>query len=116
MDARKGRTVNTADTVLAEVTGMLVEVVGEDFLLDVEITGDTTFSEDLALESIEFVALAERLQKHYGDRIDFAAFIADMDLTEIMTMKVGTLVSYVQERTAPVGERAAAGRWEDRAR
>ncbi|MEV5571933.1 phosphopantetheine-binding protein [Spirillospora sp. NPDC052269] len=106
---RTADAADTADMVLAEVTRMLVEVVGEDFLLDVEITGDTTFSEDLALESIEFVALAEKLQQHYGDRIDFAAFIADMDLTEIMSMDVGTLVDYVQGRTTPVP-------WEDRAR
>ncbi|WP_026413367.1 acyl carrier protein [Actinomadura oligospora] len=93
---------NRTDTVLDDVTGMLVEIVGEDFLLDVEITGDTTFSEDLALESIEFVALAEMLQKRYGDRVDFAAFIADMDLTEIMTMSVGTLVAYIEGRTGAV--------------
>lgn len=78
---------------------MLIEVVGEDFLLDVEISRETTFSDDLALESIEFVALAEQLQKRYGGRVDFATFVADMDITEIMTMKVGTLVGYIEERT-----------------
>ena len=50
-------------TVLAELTGMLVEVIGEDFLMDVEVSSETTFNEDLALESIEFVALAEKLQE-----------------------------------------------------
>jgi acyl carrier protein len=91
--------VSTADPVLGEVVDMLVEVVGEDFLLDVEISRDTTFSDDLALESIEFVALAEKVQERYGGRVDFAAFVADMDITEIMTMKVGTLVAYIEERT-----------------
>ena len=87
------------DPVLDEVVAILIEVVGEDFLLDVEISLDTTFSDDLALESIEFVALAEKLQERYGGRVDFAAFVADMDITEIMTMKVGTLVAYIKERT-----------------
>jgi acyl carrier protein len=85
--------------VLDEVVQLLIEVVGEDFLLDLEITRDTTFSDDLALESIEFVALAEKLQHRYGGRVDFAAFVADMDITEIMAMKVGTLVAYIEERT-----------------
>jgi acyl carrier protein len=89
-----------SDIVLDEVVQLLVEVVGEDFLLDLEITRDTTFTDDLALESIEFVALAEKLQQRYGGRVDFAAFVADMDITEIMTMKVGTLVAYIEERTA----------------
>jgi acyl carrier protein len=91
--------VTASDPVLDEVVAILIEVVGEDFLLDVEISHDTTFSDDLALESIEFVALAEKLQERYGGRVDFAAFVADMDITEIMTMKVGTLVAYIEERT-----------------
>jgi acyl carrier protein len=91
--------VSATNPVLDEVVAMLIEVVGEDFLLDVEIDLDTTFSDDLALESIEFVALAEKLQQRYGGRVDFAAFVADMDITEIMTMKVGTLVAYIEERT-----------------
>ena len=91
--------MSESDIMLDEVVQLLIEVVGEDFLLDIEITRDTTFSDDLALESIEFVALAERLQQRYGGRVDFAAFVADMDITEIMTMKVGTLVAYIEERT-----------------
>ncbi|HEY0542321.1 MAG TPA: phosphopantetheine-binding protein [Actinoallomurus sp.] len=91
--------MSDSDTVLDEVVQLLIEVVGEDFLLDLEITRDTTFSDDLALESIEFVALAEKLQHRYGGRVDFAAFVADMDITEIMAMKVGTLVAYIEERT-----------------
>jgi acyl carrier protein len=94
--------VSTPDPVLGDVVEMLVEVVGEDFLLDVEISRETTFTDDLALESIEFVALAEKLQERYGGRVDFAAFVADMDITEIMAMKVGTLVAYIEERTTAV--------------
>jgi acyl carrier protein len=91
--------MSESDIVLDEVVQLLIEVVGEDFLLDLEITRDTTFSDDLALESIEFVALAEKLKQRYGGRVDFAAFVADMDITQIMTMKVGTLVAYIEERT-----------------
>ncbi|MFC9972956.1 acyl carrier protein [Spirillospora sp. NPDC127200] len=89
--------------VLAEVVGMLVEVVGEDFLLDTEIGPDTTFNDELALESIEFVALAEKLQERYGGRVDFAAFIAGMDLDEIMNMTVGDLVRHIEARLQPAG-------------
>src|SRR2546430_6152491 len=82
-------------TVLAELTGMLVEVIGEDFLVDVEVSGETTFNEDLALESIEFVALAEKLQERYGGQVDFPAFLAGLDIEEIMALTVGELVTYV---------------------
>ncbi|MBO2453846.1 acyl carrier protein [Actinomadura barringtoniae] len=89
--------------VLGEVVAMLVDVVGEDFLLDVEVGPATTFNDDLALESIEFVALAEKLQRRYGGRVDFAAFIAGMDLDEIMRMTVGDLVAHIESRPEPVG-------------
>ncbi|HEY2443315.1 MAG TPA: acyl carrier protein [Streptosporangiaceae bacterium] len=86
--------------VLGEVVSILIEVVGEDFLLDTEITPDTTFSDDLALESIEMVALAEKLQERYGERVNFVSFIGDMDLDEIMDMTVGKLAGYVEAQTA----------------
>ena len=81
--------------VLAELSSMLVEVIGEDFLVDLELSGETTFNEDLALESIEFVALAEKLEERYGGQVDFPAFLAGLDIEEIMALTVGELVTYV---------------------
>jgi acyl carrier protein len=83
-------------TILDEVVGILVEVIGEDFLLDVEVSAETSFNDDLAVESIEFVALAERLREHYGDRVDFVAFVSELELEEIVTMTVGQLVTHIQ--------------------
>ena len=89
--------------LLAELTGMLVEVMGDDVLLAVDITPATRFDEDLAVESLEFVALGELLRERYGDRVDFAAFIAGMEIDEIMALTVGDLLDYVAGRldTAP---------------
>ena len=92
------------ETVLAELTGMLVEVVGEDFLIDVELAGGTTFNEGLALESIEFVALAEKLRDRYARRVDFAAFIADLDIEEIMALTVGQLVDHITRCLSSPGD------------
>jgi acyl carrier protein len=96
--------MNTA--VFDEIVRMLTEVVGEDFLLDTEITPQTTFSEDLALESIEFVALAGKLQERYGERVNLASFISEMDINDIMAMTVGTLASYVEagQADAPLAD------------
>jgi acyl carrier protein len=89
-----------SDDALAQVVRMLTEVVGEDFLLDVEIGRGTTFNEDLGLESIEFVALADKLRDHYGDEVDLAAFIAGMDIDEIMNLTVGDLADHIAEAEA----------------
>jgi len=87
-------------SVLDEVTGILADVLGEEFLLDTEITSGTSFSDDLALESIEFVQLSEKLQEHYGERVNLVAFIGDMDIDAIMAMTVGQLVGYIEAQPA----------------
>ena len=89
-------TAVTEDQVLGDLTRMLGEVIGED---EMELLGqptmETSFNEDLELESIEMVALAELLMEHYGERVDFVAWIADMELEQIIEMRVGQLVEFI---------------------
>jgi acyl carrier protein len=85
----------TPDAVLAEVDRMLAEVIGDDLLLDGPLTMETSFDGDLQLESIEFVALAEKLLETYGERVDFVAWMADMELDDIIALTVGQLVDFV---------------------
>ncbi|MGG8408789.1 acyl carrier protein [Streptomyces sp. 12297] len=88
-----------ASDILAEITGMLVRIVGDDFLLADEVTMKTTFNEDLALESIEFVALAEQLHERYGSRVDLMGFLAEKDMEAILAMSVGELVDHIARIT-----------------
>lgn len=83
-----------SDAVLDEVKTVLIEVIGEDYLLDVPITMDTAFEADLELESVEFVALAERLQERYPE-LNFVNWVADMQVDELMTLRVGQLVEFI---------------------
>lgn len=82
--------------VLVQLKQIITEVVGPDFLLDIEITRETTFSDDLGLESIEFVALADKLRAEYGGQVDLVGFLAEMDIDEIMAMSVGRLVDHIE--------------------
>ncbi|MFF1612489.1 acyl carrier protein [Amycolatopsis sp. NPDC058278] len=82
-------------TVLAQLGGMLRELLEEYGLDDTEITMDTTFHDDLELESVDLVALSGQLREHYGDRVNFATFIAERDLDEIIALTVGELVRYI---------------------
>ncbi len=83
------------DTVLATVAAMVREVIGEEWADDVVISMDTSFAGDLELESIEFVALAERLKATYGKRVDFPKWLASMDLKQIIGLNVGALVEFI---------------------
>jgi len=83
------------DEILASVADLVVEVVGEDYELGIEVTMDTSFADDLELESIEFVRLGEKLQDRYGDRVDFVGWFAELDVDEIIGLTVGELVTFI---------------------
>lgn len=86
--------------VLDVIRTMIGEIVGEEYLLDLEIGMETSFEDDLELESIEFVKLGAKLTEHYGGNVDFAAFLADKDLDEIIEMRVGEVVAYIVSASA----------------
>lgn len=88
-----------AARVLADVRAALTEVIGADDLVGIDIEADTSFQEDLEMESIEFVSLSEALMARYGDRVDFVAWMASMELDEILALTVGDLVDFVVERS-----------------
>ncbi|WP_328347995.1 acyl carrier protein [Micromonospora sp. NBC_00421] len=97
------------DTILAELTEMIDTVLG-DFADDQTVTMDTTFSDDLGMESIDVVALAGRLQARYGDTVNFAHFVAKLDLDTVRELKVGQLVAHIAESLGQADEVGAGSR------
>ncbi len=91
------------DLILAELRAMLIEVIGAEYALSLDIDMDTSFEADLELESIEFVKLSAMLAERYGDRVDFVAFLAAKEVDEIIGMTVGEVVIYVAGCLAPAG-------------
>ncbi|MEV6343808.1 acyl carrier protein [Actinoplanes sp. NPDC051851] len=83
------------DTVTAEITTMLQAVLGE-FGTEAPITPESTFREDLGMESIDVVALAGRLQARYTD-VNFARFVATLDVDSVGELRVGQLVDHIVE-------------------
>ena len=81
--------------VLVGVARMIREVIGEDWANDVAIDMETSFSKDLELESIEFVALAEKLRGLFGEDVDFVRWLSSMELQQILALKVGELVQLI---------------------
>jgi acyl carrier protein len=84
--------MSTRDT-LDTVSRLIHEVMGDDGLVDIDL--DTSFSDDLELESIEFVALAEAIQGHYGARVDFTGWLAGHSLDALLALRVGDLVAHI---------------------
>lgn len=86
---------HTTEQVLAEISVMLGQIL-DDYGMDAaDVTMDTTFHEDLELESIDLVTLAGRVQQRYGEQVNLAQFLAEKDLDEVIGLRVGELVDYV---------------------
>lgn len=93
----------TPEEILTDIRTMLTEIIGVEYALSLDIGMDTSFDADLELESIEFVKLSTMLADHYGNRIDFVAFLADKALDKIIALKVGEVVNYIAGSLVPAG-------------
>lgn len=94
----------TKETVLEEVAQIVRDILGDDlgdeWVDDMPITMESSFGKDLELESIEFVAMAEKLKEKYGKQVDFASWLASMELEQILALRVGDLVGYIVQCTS----------------
>ena len=82
-------------TTLTDIADLIQEVIGEDWDLDEEITLETSFSDDLELESIEFVSLAEKMQATFGEEVNFVRWLSEKELDEVIDLKVGDVVEFI---------------------
>lgn len=83
------------EQVFVEISAMLRLLLEDVGVEDAEIELGTRFHDDLELESIDLVALSGLLKEHYGEVVNFAEFIADLELEQIMAVTVGELVDFV---------------------
>lgn len=86
----------THPEILEVVEQSLVEIAGDEILISGPISMTTSFNADLELESIEFVALAEKLQQRFGERVDFVGWISGKELDQIIGLTVGELVGFIE--------------------
>jgi acyl carrier protein len=92
--------MKTVDGVLDNVAQMIRDVIAEEWARDLTVRMDTSFAKDLELESIEFVALAERVSAEYGKAVNLAGWLASMDLDQILALRVGQLVEFIVRCTS----------------
>jgi acyl carrier protein len=77
------------------VTGTIIDVVGQEFYEECEVTLDSTFAEDIELESMEMMEIAERLMLMYEGKVDFVAWFADMELEDLIDLTLGQVVDFI---------------------
>lgn len=81
--------------VHATVVQTIIEVVGVEFYEEAEIGLDSTFAEDIDLESMEVMEISERLMEIYGENVDFVGWFAEMELEDLVTLTLGMVVDFI---------------------
>lgn len=91
------------DTVFGTVVELLAPLVGDLEVLGIRITRDTAFHDDLELESIDLVTFSSILAEHYGRQVDLAGFLSQLDLDDVIDLRVGDIADFVAKRLAERG-------------
>ncbi|GAA2601862.1 hypothetical protein GCM10010399_35780 [Dactylosporangium fulvum] len=81
------------------VAELLREVTGEDEEWLAGIGPATRLDGDLFLDSLELLALGERLATVHGPGVDLAGWVAGLDLDRLLTLTVGEVTDYVTAHT-----------------
>ena len=83
------------DGILAVVIDKIRSTIDEDWIQDVEIGPETRFNDDLELESIEFVKIADAIQAHFGTQLDVVGWLSGKSIQELIGLSVGDLAGYI---------------------
>jgi acyl carrier protein len=84
----------TFDDVRATVESSIVAVVGRWYYDECQVDLDSTFAEDIELESMEVMEIAERLIETY-DTVDFVTWFSGMELDDLVELTMGDVVSFI---------------------
>lgn len=77
--------------------GFITEVIGAEFVEEMDITSDSSFTKDLEMDSIEIVSFSEKIKAHFGDQIDFTGWLSSMDLDELINLDLRMIINYIYE-------------------
>ncbi|GLZ40428.1 phosphopantetheine-binding protein [Actinokineospora sp. NBRC 105648] len=86
----------TTDTGVLDTVAVLIERVLDRDGAAAEITRETSFQDDLEFESIDIVVLGTQLADRYGAAINFPRYLSTLEIDDIIGLRVGDLVDYVE--------------------
>jgi acyl carrier protein len=88
--------MTTKPETIGELAQMITTVIGEDHF---EIEASSTFKDELAFESIQFVALAELIQERWTE-IDFVTWLTKKEVPELLALRVGDVADFIVAQQA----------------
>lgn len=83
------------EQVFGVVKQFVSDIIGAEIAAELDITPESNFTKDLEMDSIELVALAEKIRAKFGEKIDFVQWLSGMDLDRIVKLTIGDIVDYI---------------------
>jgi acyl carrier protein len=83
------------EAILAALITTIRQTINEDWIEDFPITAQTRFHDDLELESIEFIKIADAVQTHFGTRLDITGFLYGKNIQDLITLSVGDIADFI---------------------
>ncbi|GAA3943342.1 acyl carrier protein [Chitinophaga oryziterrae] len=95
MDTVTKRKLNSEE-IFAALKVFITEVIGEEFVEDMDITRESSFTKDLEMDSIEIVSFSEKVKAHFGENIDFTGWLSGMDLDQLINLKLDDIIKHIE--------------------
>lgn len=87
--------MKTKEQIQSDVAGILRNFNGREY--SGPIGPQTCFFGDLGLASIDAVVLGETLEEHYGRKIPFHLFMADLGRRAVRDIRLGELIDFLHQ-------------------
>jgi acyl carrier protein len=78
-----------------EVAEAIAAATGDESLLSTGISAAARLEGDLRLDSLDLAALSELLRDRHGAAVDLAAYVAALDIDQIIGLTVADVAAYV---------------------
>ncbi|SEW18217.1 acyl carrier protein [Chitinophaga sp. YR573] len=95
MDTVTKRKLNSEE-IFAVLKVFITEVIGEEFVEDMDISRESSFTKDLEMDSIEIVSFSEKVKAHFGENIDFTGWLSGMDLDQLINLKLDDIIKHIE--------------------
>jgi acyl carrier protein len=90
------RETSGQESIFPQLRAIIEEVIGVDAAELTEITKDSAFIDDLEMDSIQIVQLAEFVNDRYGEQVDFISWLSQKPFTELLKLKVGDISDFIE--------------------
>jgi acyl carrier protein len=97
MDTVASTAKMNSDEIFDLMKQFITEVIGEEFVEEMNITPESSFTKDLEMDSIEIVSFSEKIKAHFGDQIDFTGWLSSMDLDQLINLILSMIINYIHE-------------------